>query len=305
MFEEVEQYNLSEAADLLNSVKFHNDLPTVFYIQGYAEPFLSGHLKQMVDSYISRGDHNIIALNWEIIANENYVFQLFPKLGVMSLYLATFIKNMIENGLNLQTLHIVGHSIGAQMASLASRRLSTSTKGHLKLRRITGLDPALPLFYPGVVYGHISKADANLVDIIHSDAGIYGARESTGTIDFWPNEGTTLQPGCPPRDGVIGSITESCSHNRALDYFAESVSSKKQHSFLAIKCSSWNDFKSEKCNQSDIVRMGFDCSLSAFGNYYLITSDVAPFSKDSHGIYYKNQRFQWYFLPTPYTEIFN
>lgn len=39
-----------------------------------------------------------------------------------------------------------------------------------------------------------------MVDVIHTDAWLYGAPVSTGTIDFWPNSGKTLQPGCPKRN---------------------------------------------------------------------------------------------------------
>lgn len=39
-----------------------------------------------------------------------------------------------------------------------------------------------------------------MVDVIHTDAGLYGAPRSTGTVDFWPNSGKTLQPGCPKRN---------------------------------------------------------------------------------------------------------
>lgn len=39
-----------------------------------------------------------------------------------------------------------------------------------------------------------------MVDVIHTDAWLYGAPVSTGTVDFWPNGGVTLQPGCPKRN---------------------------------------------------------------------------------------------------------
>lgn len=35
------------------------------------------------------------------------------------------------------------------------------------------------------------------VDIIHTDAGGFGAPKSTGTVDFWVNGGRRFQPGCP------------------------------------------------------------------------------------------------------------
>lgn len=64
--------------------------------------------------------------------------------------------------------------------------------------RITALDPANPPFYPGT--SHLAASDATLVDVIHTDAWLYGAPVSTGSIDFWPNSGKTLQPGCPKRN---------------------------------------------------------------------------------------------------------
>lgn len=66
--------------------------------------------------------------------------------------------------------------------------------------RISALDPAFPPFYPGVLVAHLSEKDAEFVDVIHTDAWLYGAPVSTGTADFWPNNGKTLQPGCPKRN---------------------------------------------------------------------------------------------------------
>lgn len=61
------------------------------------------------------------------------------------------------------------------------------------------MDPALPQYYPVILAADaISERDAVLVDIIHTDKGRYGTSYSTGTIDFWPNGGGRIQPGCPP-----------------------------------------------------------------------------------------------------------
>lgn len=67
------------------------------------------------------------------------------------------------------------------------------------IARISGLDPANPPFFPSLIYTPLNKNDAKFVDIIHTDARLYGAPVSTGTVDFWPNGGITLQPGCPFR----------------------------------------------------------------------------------------------------------
>lgn len=67
---------------------------------------------------------------------------------------------------------------------------------------ISALDPAFPGFY-GPFLKHITKDDAEFVDVIHTDAWIYGAPASTGTVDFWPNSGSALQPGCPTRHDIF------------------------------------------------------------------------------------------------------
>lgn len=46
----------------------------------------------------------------------------------------------------------------------------------------------------------LSKDDAQFVDIIHTDAKKYGIFASIGHIDFFPNGGQRLQPGCEKTD---------------------------------------------------------------------------------------------------------
>lgn len=51
-----------------------------------------------------------------------------------------------------------------------------------------------------------------------------------------------------------------CSHRRSWWFWAESVASRKDKSFPAIKCKSYNDFKSGRCEEgSSIAYMGIDC----------------------------------------------
>lgn len=81
---------------------------------------------------------------------------------------------------------------------------------HLLFRRISALDPAFPPFYPGT--GHISASDARMVDVIHTDAWLYGAPVSTGSIDFWPNSGKSLQPVCPRRSFQM--LSDNGAHDK-------------------------------------------------------------------------------------------
>lgn len=71
--------------------------------------------------------------------------------------------------------------------------------------RISGLDPAGPNFESDAANARnsLKKYDAEFVDVIHGDAGFYGISKSIGTVDFWPNNGTRIQRGCPPTNASI------------------------------------------------------------------------------------------------------
>lgn len=126
--------------------------------------------------------------------------------------------------MDINKFHIVGHSLGGQIAGIIGREVFTRSNKTMSIKRykqiyflftiiylfhylflllnirISALDPAFPLFYTGGLTNHLTKSDAKFVDVIHTDAWIYGAPVSTGTVDFWPNGGITLQPGCPKRN---------------------------------------------------------------------------------------------------------
>lgn len=42
----------------------------------------------------------------------------------------------------------------------------------------------------------LDPTDAEFVDVIHTDAGIFGFPTPIGHADFWPNGGISPQPGC-------------------------------------------------------------------------------------------------------------
>lgn len=65
-----------------------------------------------------------------------------------------------------------------------------------RIGRITGLDPAGPLFEGNPPDRRISPDDATFVDIMHTDGGGLGTRASVGHVDYYPNGGTSRQNGC-------------------------------------------------------------------------------------------------------------
>jgi len=60
---------------------------------------------------------------------------------------------------------------------------------------ISGLDPALPLYYSTHLNSRLSRNDAKFVDVIHTNALIQGQLAPCGDVDFYVNGGLA-QPGC-------------------------------------------------------------------------------------------------------------
>lgn len=60
-----------------------------------------------------------------------------------------------------------------------------------------GLDPASPMFeYIGGNASRLDASDADFVDVIHTAGGAAGYYGVLGDVDFYPNGGTPLMPGC-------------------------------------------------------------------------------------------------------------
>ena len=111
------------------------------------------------------------------------------------------------NGTDIaQRTHIVGFSLGAQTAGYAGLHLAQLVSSEddseecRKLHRITGLDPAGPLFENEDTLLRLDSSDACYVDVIHTNAqpwntGGLGVIQTSGHDDFYPNGGAS-QPGC-------------------------------------------------------------------------------------------------------------
>lgn len=82
------------------------------------------------------------------------------------------------------------------------------------------MDPAFYLYYPPI-FGvpHITERDADYVDIIHTDGGVYGTPRLTGTADFFVNTGRRFQPGCP-----VGRFVIRSDNGRMVNKIGKSVS---------------------------------------------------------------------------------
>lgn len=175
----------SDNAPLLNDGK-----PVKIIIHGWQNNGSSDWMNEMRTAYLMKGDYNVVQVDWGTIATQLYSTAADGTRGVGSIVAGVIISSEAP----FENIHIIGHSLGAQVAGFIGRTMKGSS-GQL-IDRITGLDPARPLFEDIPTETSLSKTDAVMVDIIHTDGGKLGIISAAGTVDFYPNGGIAPQPGC-------------------------------------------------------------------------------------------------------------
>ncbi|XP_049883180.1 uncharacterized protein LOC126378812 isoform X2 [Pectinophora gossypiella] len=164
---------------------------TVIYFHAFMENPDDGSAVMVREAYVLRGDTNVIMVDASSLEAGPWYFTAAENTWFIGKFAAQFIDYLVSRGLDLKNTHLVGHSLGAQSAGVAGGALKSG-----RVSRITGLDPALPLFAGLPEQQRLDKSDAEFVDVIHTDAGIFGVNQPVGHADFYPNGGISPQPGC-------------------------------------------------------------------------------------------------------------
>ncbi|KAJ0175719.1 hypothetical protein K1T71_008878 [Dendrolimus kikuchii] len=196
----------------LVAMSFVPSQPTVIIIHGHGGTAFTTLNPLIKDAYFSNKDDeevNVIVVDWSVYASQNYNHAVNAVSSVGE-HLAVFIRRVLVpfNQFSLSNLHLVGFNLGAHVAGFAGRQFPG------QIGRITGLDPSGSQW--GSNSGHLTRNDALYVEVIHTDgSGLNsnGFGNALGHVDFFVNGGSN-QPGC---------FTSSCSHNRAFEVFAASL----------------------------------------------------------------------------------
>ncbi|XP_072746703.1 pancreatic lipase-related protein 2-like isoform X2 [Anoplolepis gracilipes] len=262
-------YSLKNTDALLSRIL--DSKPTVLYIHGFTEDVEKESVRTIVQAYLKRNDHNIIAVDYGKLVSSSYLKAVrnVPHVGTV---LTVTLNKMVDSGFNSEKLHIVSHSLGSQIAGYIGRSVS------FQIPRITGLDPAGPLF--NFFEPHLTFSDARFVDIIHTDYGFYGIAKSTGTVDFFPNGGQRVQPGCPSNT-TFNTKDDYCSHHRSWRFYAESLIDES--AFLGVECPSLSKFYFDQCNNNTQIIMGYSTPNNARNSVYLVTADQSFFGLHEKG----------------------
>ncbi|KAL7727932.1 hypothetical protein ACLKA6_019493 [Drosophila palustris] len=242
---------------------FNKNHGTRIVIHGWTQGYTDSMNTAITKAWLSKGDYNVIIVDWAR-ARFEYATAVLAVPGAGD-KVGDMIKYLVDShGMDLDDLYVIGHSLGAQVAGYAGKRV-----GQGKIHTIIGLDPALPLFSYNKPNKRLSSDDAHYVESIQTNGGKLGFLKPIGKGAFYPNGGQK-QPGC----GL--DATGSCSHSRSVTYYAEAVT---RDNFGTIKCSDYEDAVAKKCGSTySGVRLGADTNAYMVdGDFYVPVNSKAPF----------------------------
>jgi len=236
---------------------FNPNLPVKIMIPGFADDvrLRTDAVPRYMEKF--RGEVNVILVNWiplgrplnleEDSLDNSLYYRGARNALIVGEYLGRCLAGIsADTGLLGSDIHVAGHSLGAQMLGTLGRSyewwMGSMVGFEEKIGRLTGLDPAGPAFVDGDVdadprlyAARLGKDAATFVDVIHSNAGNspvilnlknpfemrLGEYGPNGHLDFYP-DGGDLQVGCNP-PGAHGLLRIGCSHERAYQYFIDSI----------------------------------------------------------------------------------
>jgi len=243
---------------------FNPSKPTRFVIHGWTQSHTSDMNYEIRDAWLSKGDFNIIIVDWARARSVEYVTSVMalPEAGKRVGEMIKFLN--AEFQMPLSTLHVIGHSLGAHVAGHAGK-----TVGSGKIHTIVGLDTAGPLLDYNSPSKRLASTDAYYVESIHTNGGTLGFLRPIGKASFYMNGGE-WQPGCPL------DVTGACSHGRSISFYAEAIA---KNSFPSMKCSSYEAAVNKNCGATySSVRLASPSnSMSVSGQYYVPTNSKAPY----------------------------
>ena len=185
-------------------------------------------------------------------------------------YVGAALALVTQNIRNIKTpltIHCIGHSLGAHACGFLGKALATLSAPPLD--RITGLDPAGPLFLKsklasgmeamsGSTSARLAPEDARFVDTIHTDSTWLGSFDKTGHQDFYVGESKTT-PRKEDKFGYNQPMTKDCfmgSHSISKDIFLATV--QDQGCNIEKVCTNINENRTENCQVASDVKFGYN-----------------------------------------------
>ncbi|XP_029398867.1 hepatic triacylglycerol lipase isoform X2 [Mus pahari] len=280
--------------ETLQECGFNSSQPLVMIIHGWlVDGLLENWIWKIVGALKSRQSQpvNVGLVDWISLAHQHYTTAVRntrivgQDVAALLLWLEESVK------FSRSKVHLIGYSLGAHVSGFAG----SSIRGKNKIGRITGLDPAGPMFEGTSPNDRLSPDDANFVDAIHTFTREHmglsvGIKQPIAHYDFYPNGGS-FQPGCHflelykhIAEHGLSAITQTikCAHERSVHLFIDSL----QHSDLqsiGFQCSDMGSFSQGlclNCKKGRCNTLGYDIRRDRPGKskrLFLITRAQSPF----------------------------
>jgi len=248
---------------------FDGNKPTIFLVHGFIDTGFVPWVEELSTKLLRNEDVNVVAVDWGGGSASMYS-QSAANTRLVALEISHLMHHLtLNHGSTVEDFHIIGHSLGSHIAGYAGEDMQKKTGGR-KIGRISGLDPAEPLFEAMPPFVRLDPGDAHFVDVIHTDAKTlvvvgYGLLQPVGHVDFYPNGGTG-QPGCSIMDTpvsfdnmvdadkavqTVGRHMVACSHCRAVELYIESLDflldQENACPMVGFECRSYDEFTKGKC----------------------------------------------------------
>lgn len=260
--------------------------PTKVIIHGYrALGSKPSWVKELAHALLRAQDVNVLVVDWVYGASfaYNLVVENYKEVAVQ---ISVLINELQKHGCKLESFHFIGVSLGAHVAGF----VGTLFEG--KIGRITGLDPAGPMFKGADTFDRLDPSDAQFVDAIHTDSDYFGISIPVGHVDFFLNGGKD-QTGCARSRfasilvyfPVYGYVI--CDHMRALHVYMSALNGSCP--LVGVPCANYEDFLSGRCVDCDVFKgacpviglsenSGITVSpLPKEQKLFLITTSLPPF----------------------------
>ncbi|KAH8395885.1 hypothetical protein KR215_009336, partial [Drosophila sulfurigaster] len=255
---------IKASKDSIDSSNFNPEFPTRITIHGWNSNYKDGVNTGVRAAWFRSGNYNMIAVDWSRGRSLEYASSVAAAASAGG-KVSTLIDYLVKQyGMSLDTLEIVGFSLGAHVAGHAAKQVTTGT-----VQKVVGLDPAMPLMSYDKPAKRLSSNDAYYVETIQTNGGTLGYTRPIGRAVFYPNGGKS-QPGC----GL--DLTGSCSHTRAVSYYVEALTIDN---YLSISCPSYEYANKKDCGSTySSIRMGSaQNDFIAVGEFYVPVNKESPF----------------------------
>jgi len=270
--------------EFLDASNFRHFTETKIISHGFTGSGLSGFPQELKNKYMAQGkDINVITVDWAKFAEAPWYDTAAANTRPVGQWTGSLVDHLANARkiINTNQIHFIGHSLGSHVGGFCGSWIAPRIG---KIGRISGLDPALPLFGIEGPDGRLDDSDAEFVDVFHTAGGTLqdgglAFTDPLGHLDYYPNDGTPIQPGCAP------DLVATCSHSRAHVYFGESVGTAS--AFKSCKCNSWEDFDLGLCGflpncsngPAQVMGEHTPTDHSVTGLYYSYTNNKSPFSQ--------------------------